>query len=56
MMSSETNDIIEELSESLQNQKRLEELMIESEFIFDIADLLCYPLHRISLKRDGSYD
>ena len=42
MMGSETNDIIEELSESfLQNyQERLEESMKGSEFIFDSVDLL----------------
>ena len=46
MMSSETNDIIEELSESfLQNyQERLEKSMKGSEFIFDIVDLMYYHL------------
>ena len=46
MMGSETNDIIEELSESfLQNyQERLEESMKGSEFIFDSVDLMYYHL------------
>ena len=56
-MGSKTDDIINELFESLlQNyQKRLEELMRESEFIFDSVDFLYYHLQKISLKRDGSY-
>ena len=57
MMGSETNDIIEKLFESLQKyQKRLEKLMRETEFVFDKVDLLHYHLHKISLKRGGSYD
>ena len=46
MMGSETNDIIEELSEYfLQNyQERLEESMKGSEFIFDSVDLMYYHL------------
>ena len=56
MMGSETDEIIEELFESLlQNyQKGLEELMKGSELIFDSVDLLYYHLHKISLKRTGS--
>ena len=56
MMGSETNDIIEELSESfLQNyQERLEESMKGSEFIFDSVDLLYYHLQKTRLKRIGS--
>ena len=57
VMASETNDIIEELRESLlQNyQKGLEESMRGSEFVRDSVDLLYYHLHRISLKRSESY-
>ena len=41
MMGNETNDIIEELFECLQkHQQRLEDLMTESEFVFDSVDLL----------------
>ena len=56
MMGSETNDIIEELSESfLQNyQERLEESMKGSEFIFDSVDLLYHNLKELSLNRKGS--
>ena len=57
MMGSETNDITEELCESLQKyRERLEELMRDGEFVFDSVDLLYHHLHRISLKRGGSYD
>ena len=57
MMGSETNDILEELFESLQKcQKRLEKLMRESEFVFDSVNLLYYHLYKISLKRGGSFD
>ena len=57
MMGIETDDIIEELRDSLlQNyQKGLEESMRESEFVLDSVDLLYYHLHRISLKRGESY-
>ena len=30
--------------------------MRENEFVFDSVDLLYYHLHKISLKRGGSYD
>ena len=57
MMGSETNDILEELFESLQKyQKRLVKLMRESEFVFDGVNLLYYHLYKISLKRGGSFD
>ena len=57
IISSETNDIIKELYESLlQNyQKGLEESTRGSEFVFDSAGFLYYHLLRISLKRSGSY-
>ena len=52
MMSSETDDIINELFKSfLQGyQEGLEESMKGSEFVFDSVDLLYYHLHKISLK------
>ena len=57
MMGSKTDDIINELFESLwQNyQKGLEEKVRRSEFIFDTNDLLYCHLEKISLKRGGSY-
>ena len=49
-MGSETNDIIEELSESLLQtyQDGLEESMRGSEFVRDSIDLLYYQLQKIS--------
>ena len=57
LMGSETNDIIEELSESLLQtyQDGLEESMRGSEFVRDSIDLLYYQLQKISLKRGRSY-
>ena len=57
MIGSKTNEIIEELFESLlqRYQKGLEEKMRGSEFVFDNADSLYYKLHNISLNRGGSY-
>ena len=56
MMGSETDEVIEELFESLlQNyQKYLEKSMKGSEFIYDSVDLLYYHLQKTSLKRSGS--
>ena len=53
-MVNEIDEIVKELFESLlqRYQERLEESMKESEFIFDIADLLCYKLSKVSLNRD----
>ena len=53
----ETNNIIKELLKSIvqKYQKGLEESMRGSEFILDSVNLLYYHLHRISLKRGGSY-
>ena len=57
MMGSETDEIIEELFESLlqRSQEGLEESMKGSEFIFDSVDILYYNLNKISLNRGGSY-
>ena len=56
MMSSETDNVIEELYESLLQKylEGLEESMKRSEFYFDSADLLHYNLQKTSLKRIGS--
>ena len=55
-MGNETNDIIEELCESLlqKYQKGLEESIRGSDVIFDSVDLLYYTLQKISLNREGS--
>ena len=57
IMGSETNNIIEELCESLlqKYQEGLEESMRGSEFIRDSVDLLCHHLQKIGLKRGASY-
>ena len=57
MMGNETDEIIEDLFESLlQNyQEGLEEKKRESEFVFDCVDLQHYDLHKRSLNRGGSY-
>ena len=56
MMGSETDDITDELFESLlqKYQEGLEESMRGSEFIRDSVDLLYYHLQKIGLKRGGS--
>ena len=56
MMGSETDDIIDELFESLleKYQEGLEEPMRGSEFIFDNFDLLYYNLQKINLNRKAS--
>ena len=57
-MGNETDDIIDELIKSFlqRYQKSLEKSMKKgSDFIFNSVDLLCYHLHKISLKRGGSY-
>ena len=56
MMDCETNEIIEELFESLlqNHQKDLEESMKGSDFYFDSVNLLYYHLQKTSLKRIGS--
>ena len=55
MMGSETNDIIEELSESpLQNyQKGLEESIRGNELICDSVDLLYYHLQKNKSEQKG---
>ena len=55
MVGSETNDIIEELSESpLQNyQKGLEESIRGNELIFDSVDLLYYHLQKNKSEQKG---
>ena len=55
IMGSETNDIIEELHESIlqKYQKGLGESMRGSEFVTNSIDLVYYHLQRISLNRKG---
>ena len=57
IMGSETDDIIEELCESLlqKYQEGLKESLRENEFYFDCVNSLYYHLQRITLMRVGSY-
>ena len=57
MIGNKTSGIIKKLFNSLLQkfQKRLEESMRGSEFIFDSVDLLYYKLQKISLIRRRSY-
>ena len=57
MMGSETDEIIEELSESFlqKYQEGLEKSMRGSEFVYDSVDALYYNLNKVSLSRGGPY-
>ena len=58
MVGSETDEIIEELFDSLlqlYQQKKIEESMGGSAFVYDSVDSLYYNLNKISLSRDISY-
>ena len=56
-MGNETDDIIKELFESFleKYQKKLEEKMKDSKFVFESVDLLYYSLHKTTLRRGKSY-
>ena len=56
MLGSETDEIIEELFESLlqEYEQGIKESMKRSDFVFDSVDLLFYELHKISLNRGMS--
>ena len=51
------NEIIKNIFNSLlqRYQKRLEESMRESDFVFDYVEFLNYIFHKTDLKRSGSY-
>ena len=57
MMGSETDEIIEDLFESVLQiyQEGLEESMRGSEFAYDSIDALYYNLNKVGLSRGGSY-
>ena len=57
MMSRETDEIIEELFESLlqRYEEGLDELIRGSDFIFDSVDAFYYDINKISLSGGGSY-
>ena len=52
MIGLETDDIIDEL---VKYQEGLEKSQKRSEFVYDSVDLLCYHLHKISLKTGKSH-
>ena len=51
------NELIKELFKSFLNNYQKEEIKLrkESYFIFKSVDLLCYHVHKTSLKRGKSY-
>ena len=57
MIDSETNEVIEEIFESLlqRYQEGFEEKMKGNDFVFDSVDALYYDLNRTSLNRGESY-
>ena len=56
MQGSDTNDIIREIFRSFLHNYQEELKMIKgSDFVFESVDLLDYKLHRVRLKRGGSY-
>ena len=56
MQGKDTNDIIREIFDSfLYNYQKELKNFKGSDFVFESVDLLDYKLHRVSLKRGGSY-
>ena len=57
LMGTETNDMINELFEYFlkKYEEGFETKMKGSEFVSESVDLLYYSLHKITLKRSGSY-
>ena len=54
---SDTNDVIDELFESLRSkyQINLETSIRGSDFIFDLVQMMYYKCHRVNFIRGGSY-
>ena len=56
MQGKDTNDIVSEIFNSFLHNYQEELKMIKgSNFVFESVDLLDYKLHRVSLRRGGSY-
>ena len=56
MQSRDTNDVIKELFEFfLRDYQEKLETIKASDFVFESVYLMDYKLHRVRLKRDGSY-
>ena len=56
MRGSDTYDIIKEISKSfLHNYQEKLKIIKGSDFVFESVKLIDYKLHRVRLKRGGSY-
>ena len=56
MQDENTNDIIIEIfNSSLHNYRQDLKIIKGSDFVFESVDLMDYKLHRVRLKRGGSY-
>ena len=56
MQRSDTNDIIRDIFRSFLHNYQKELKMIKgSDFVFESVDLMDYKLHKVLLKRGGSY-
>ena len=56
MWSTKTDNIIEKIFGSFSDNYKKEERIIRgSDFVFESAELMDYKLHKVSLKRGGSY-
>ena len=56
MQGENTNDIIIEIfNSSLHNYRQDLKIIKGSDFVFESVDLMDYKLHRVRLKRGGSY-
>ena len=56
MQRSDTNDIIRDIFRSFLHNYQKELKMIKgSDFVFESVDLMDYKLHKVRLKRGGSY-
>ena len=56
MWSTKTDNIIEKIFGSFSDNYQKEERIIRgSDFVFESAELMDYKLHKVSLKRGGSY-
>ena len=56
MQGSDTDNIIKEIfKSSLHNYQEQLKIIKGSDFVFECVDLMAYKLHRVRLRRGGSY-
>ena len=56
MQGSDTDNIIKEIfKSSLHNYQEQLQIIKGSDFVFECVDLMAYKLHRVRLRRGGSY-